>query len=82
MKHSLQRSVANAKQKKNTMNKVINDTLKLHSVLVCQDCKTVWNRDVNTANSIYSLATHIMNNNPRSSIFSHQGSTSPTPILR
>jgi hypothetical protein len=39
------------------------DKSKIHSVLVCNDCKTFWNRDVNACRNMLSLALYAEQHN-------------------
>ncbi|SAL96236.1 hypothetical protein, partial, partial [Absidia glauca] len=61
----------------NQENKVLEDGSRLHSVLVCKDCNTVWNRDINACNNIFFLATEEIAKRSRPSVFCHPNHPPP-----
>ncbi|ORZ18509.1 hypothetical protein BCR42DRAFT_449689 [Absidia repens] len=64
---------------KNMVNKKIDDgDYRLHSVLVCSDCNTTWNRDVNACNNIHHLAICLSQGADRPSIFCRPTTSNPT----
>ncbi|SAL98421.1 hypothetical protein [Absidia glauca] len=63
----------------NQENKVLEDGSRLHSVLVCKDCNTVWNRDINACNNIFFLATEEIAKRSRPSVFCHPNHPPPQP---
>ncbi|SAL99365.1 hypothetical protein, partial, partial [Absidia glauca] len=63
-------------QVKEMENMKIGADSRLHSVLTCKGCNTVWNRDVNAANNIFSLAARAIDGLPRPAIFCRPPTTS------
>jgi transposase len=69
-------------KKRGLENISVEEAGKIHALLACPSCKKVWNRDVNSARSIYSIAKHMnANDGERPEEFKRPEAATPSSTL-